>query len=184
MADGLSYYCLACNREKAREWYRAHVERAGRAFRARDDSPAGFKRCSTCREVLPESDFHSAPSQPRGRSTYCKACRSKREKAAHLRRKYGLSPGELEALLAAQGGLCAICRSRPAEHVDHDHVSGKVRGVLCFPCNVALGHLRDDVSLFKSAIDYLERTTWQSPDCTDGSPHPSRRRGPAASATS
>lgn len=184
LPDGLSYYCLDCNREKAREWYRTQVEKTGRTLRERDDSPPGFKRCSACRRVLPESDFHSAAGQPRGRATYCKGCRSELQKVAHLRQKYGLSPEELSALLLAQGDVCAICRVRPAEHVDHDHATGQVRGVLCFPCNVALGHLRDDVSLFKNAIDYLERTTWQSPDCTDGSPPPSRRQGPAASATS
>jgi hypothetical protein len=41
-------------------------------------------------------------------------------------------------------------------HVDHHHVTGKIRGVLCFTCNVALGQLKDDVTLFRKAIDYLE----------------------------
>ncbi|MBV8387310.1 MAG: endonuclease, partial [Acidimicrobiia bacterium] len=46
-------------------------------------------------------------------------------------------------MLSAQGGLCAICRSRSAVHVDHDHYSGRVRALLCFNCNGALGHMLD-----------------------------------------
>lgn len=75
----------------------------------------------------------------------------------HIKRMYGLTRSELDALIEVQGGLCAICESNPAVQVDHDHVTGKIRGVLCFTCNVALGQLKDDVALFRKAIDYLER---------------------------
>ena len=56
----------------------------------------------------------------------------------------------------AQGGLCAICRQAPAVHVDHDHATGTVRGLLCFPCNAAIGHLRDDPQIMRRAAAYLE----------------------------
>ncbi len=69
--------------------------------------------------------------------------------------KYGLSAAEVEAMLEAQGGVCAICRTAPAVHVDHDHATGKVRGMLCFNCNAALGHLRDDPMLFRRGLRYL-----------------------------
>jgi hypothetical protein len=58
-------------------------------------------------------------------------------------------------MFAAQDGLCAICREAPAEHVDHDHVSGRVRGLLCFNCNGALGQFRDRVDLMLRAVAYL-----------------------------
>ena len=57
----------------------------------------------------------------------------------------------------AQGGVCAICREAPAVHVDHDHATGEVRGMLCFPCNAAIGHLRDDPRVVRAAAAYLER---------------------------
>jgi hypothetical protein len=76
-------------------------------------------------------------------------------------RAYGLDEAELAAMIEVQDGLCAICQRRPAVHVDHDHAFDVVRGVLCFPCNAALGQLQDDPQLFRNAIDYLERTTWQ-----------------------
>ena len=64
-------------------------------------------------------------------------------------------------MLEAQGGLCAICRERPAEHVDHDHLTGKVRAMLCFCCNQALGNLRDRADLARAAAAYVEHHSWQ-----------------------
>ena len=64
-------------------------------------------------------------------------------------------------MLAAQGGVCAICHQpRPEErtlHVDHDHSTGAIRGLLCFTCNNALGDFRDSSELFHAAAGYLER---------------------------
>jgi hypothetical protein len=50
----------------------------------------------------------------------------------HLRRRYKIGQKEFDALLAEQGGVCAICGAPSPEHVDHDHVFGNVRGILCF----------------------------------------------------
>ena len=60
-------------------------------------------------------------------------------------------------MIEGQGGVCAICRSRPAAHVDHDHATGKVRGILCFGCNGGLGQFQDDVDRMTAAIEYVER---------------------------
>jgi hypothetical protein len=60
-------------------------------------------------------------------------------------------------MFAEQGGLCAICEEAPAEHVDHDHKTNRVRGLLCFNCNGALGQFRDRVELMSRAIAYLIR---------------------------
>lgn len=51
--------------------------------------------------------------------------------------------------------MCALCRERPARHIDHDHASGHVRGMLCFPCNAGLGQFRDRSDLLEAAIGYL-----------------------------
>lgn len=63
------------------------------------------------------------------------------------------------AMLAEQGGRCAICRSDDPRdqnwHVDHDHQFGHVRGLLCRPCNNALGCLLDSPALFRAALRYL-----------------------------
>jgi len=65
-------------------------------------------------------------------------------------------------LLAEQGGLCAVCRDpiglggKSGARVDHDHLTGRIRGILCNRCNVALGNFRDDPKILAAAIAYLE----------------------------
>ena len=75
----------------------------------------------------------------------------------HLKHRFGISEADVDAMLEAQGGLCALCREAPAVHVDHDHVTGKVRAILCEPCNGGLGLFKDDPNAIRRAIDYLER---------------------------
>src|SRR5690606_29139249 len=76
-----------------------------------------------------------------------------------LRQNYGLSVEEFEAKLAAQGGVCAICKGPPngkgRYHVDHCHKTGKVRGLLCHHCNLGIGNLKDDADLVLAAAAYL-----------------------------
>lgn len=79
----------------------------------------------------------------------------------YLRRQYGITEAEYQAILEHQGGVCAICQRPPKVgknlHVDHDHRSGVVRGLLCVVCNVDLLGRRDkDPSLFRRAAEYLE----------------------------
>lgn len=90
---------------------------------------------------------------------------SKRDRARHnsLRRYYGISLEYYNQILDAQGGVCLICGDPPRQRgrkfhleVDHDHVTGQVRGLLCNKCNTALGGMRDDVKLLRKAIFYLE----------------------------
>lgn len=73
-------------------------------------------------------------------------------------RTYGISDANYAALLSQQGGCCAICRQPPGERslaVDHDHLTGRIRGLLCGLCNTALGLLRDNPDLIDRASAYL-----------------------------
>lgn len=159
--DGLQHYCRPCYAARSKSSYEARRRAAGKRVRADVVVPEGMKYCNDCENVQPVDDFRENRHLKTGRSPYCRTCHAKRDAAHHLRKHYGLTPEEFEALVAAQRGSCAICETRPAVHVDHDHLTGSVRGVLCFPCNVALGHLKDDPLLFRKASAYLERTTWQ-----------------------
>lgn len=77
--------------------------------------------------------------------------------AANQRKhKYGLSPQEYYALVARQGGACAICRKIKPLCVDHCHLIGKVRGLLCRTCNSALGFWGDSPAVVRRALKYLE----------------------------
>ena len=156
--DGLAYYCKACFRRRGKEGYERRRLAAGHTLRRSVQVPEGMKRCSDCCELKPLDEFHKARGH--ARHPYCKPCRSARARASHLKRNYGLDEAALRALIDAQGGLCALCQERPAQHVDHDHITGAVRGVLCFNCNGGLGQFRDRPDGMRAAIDYLERTTW------------------------
>lgn len=76
--------------------------------------------------------------------------------------RYGITVEQYDAMLAAQNGVCAICFNATGEKkyrlsVDHDHTTGRVRGLLCGGCNVTLGHMKDDPQLLYQAMDYLRK---------------------------
>jgi len=89
--------------------------------------------------------------------------RSAQYRRDNLRRFYDLTPDQFAELLAGQGNCCAICRTdtpggRTGQfHVDHDHGTHEVRGLLCHHCNTALGLLKEDPGLLRKAIAYLQR---------------------------
>jgi hypothetical protein len=74
---------------------------------------------------------------------------------------YGITLAQFDSMLAAQNGVCAICRgtnlSGKRLHVDHDHKTGRFRGLLCFKCNGAIGLMADSPSQLRFAAEYLER---------------------------
>jgi hypothetical protein len=74
---------------------------------------------------------------------------------------YGISLEEFDALVTAQEGRCAICRTdtpggKGSWHVDHDHATNRIRGLLCHPCNLMLGHAQDDPARLRAAAAYLD----------------------------
>lgn len=78
-----------------------------------------------------------------------------------LLQKYGISSEEKIAMLASQGGQCATCDSRTPNHkngwsVDHCHATGKVRGILCHGCNIALGLTKDNPHVLRALANYIE----------------------------
>ena len=80
--------------------------------------------------------------------------------AGHLMKyRYGITRAEYDRLLSAQGGLCAACHRPPEKRcldVDHDHTTGRVRGLLCNPCNITLGRCREGGEWLRKLADYIE----------------------------
>lgn len=85
------------------------------------------------------------------------------KRKAHNIKRYGLTLEAFKILLEVQGDKCAICRkpfsSDRKTHVDHDHVSGRVRGLLCHGCNIGLGSFRDSPETLNLAADYLQKAS-------------------------
>jgi hypothetical protein len=145
------------------------------------------KTCTGCGIELPLDAFYrKSPNSAEGqrfRTEYgramqpCKECRKARSRELkerperkrqirswNLQSHYGISLDDYEALLAKQGGVCAICAKPPSSngprqkylHVDHDHSDGRVRGLLCANCNIGIGNLQDDPALLRKGAEYLE----------------------------
>jgi hypothetical protein len=147
--------------------HRAKLNAADRAYYAANGDKMRA-RMRTYRET------HKQQIKER-RSAYCQANRAainERARAARLARKqandpslrsaplnrlYGISVVEYDALLAKQGGVCAICRQHSKRRlcVDHCHLTGTVRGLLCDRCNLGLGYLKDDQASLVAALAYL-----------------------------
>jgi Recombination endonuclease VII len=77
-------------------------------------------------------------------------------------RRYGLTRADYDQMLAAQHGRCAVCRSKTPKgpgrwHIDHDHITGQVRGLLCNNCNRGIGYFSDDPEVIKAAARYVTR---------------------------
>lgn len=112
--------------------------------------PDGERWCAGCQSFVPL--FYTTGSR-------CKACASSAAHAGRVERVYGISSADYDALYKRQGGRCAICRNRSRTirfAVDHDHLTGAVRGLLCKRCNHdLLGGGHDDLTVLFAAIRYL-----------------------------
>ena len=112
--------------------------------------PEGERWCAGCQSFVPL--FYTSGSR-------CKACASKAAHAARVEKTYGIDADEYDRLLELQGGRCAICRNQSRTirlAVDHDHLTGKVRGLLCKRCNHdLLGGGHDSIEVLFRAISYL-----------------------------
>lgn len=119
---------------------------------------------SYCRECSVAKSAEWRAANP-GRLKELQAARPKRTTeerwAVMLWVNYRMKPDDYWVLHQRQGGLCAICvrpnlTKRGMLHVDHCHESGRVRGLLCNGCNLALGHMQDRADLLRRAVEYLE----------------------------
>ena len=129
--------------------------------------------CYTCKEEKPLSEYHKHSNRPRGHVTDCKACKAlyrkkyfkencdKENNRARVKawRGVGLSitMDEYQAACAQRKNACDICsRTDVTLNVDHNHTTGKVRGLLCGHCNRGLGLLQDNYKVVAQAAQYLK----------------------------
>ncbi len=115
-----------------------------------------MKQCSGCRRTLPSSSYSSNNARIDKLNNECKDCKWERE----TERRYGVSPQKYDEIYTSQGGRCALCDRHQTEFnrrlaVDHCHKTGKVRGLLCTGCNVAIGRLGDGPDGLRKALTYV-----------------------------
>lgn len=139
-----------------------------------------MKMCTVCKVAKPFEDFYDGYKAKKQRDvtnkkyphSRCKECDharvrvyhkdnkakvTKRQLISHRRRLYGLNEEEYNNMILSQNNLCAICNkpSNKTLHIDHDHVTGRVRGLLCSNCNLGIGLLEEDLIILNRAIEYL-----------------------------
>lgn len=117
------------------------------------------KRCGTCTAVKPAVDFHRQLLAPDGLQAVCKGCSKASQDAYALTRrckKVGITVDQYEALRERQGGMCGVCKRRPATDLDHCHATGKFRGLVCAACNRILGTVQDDATLLRRLAAYVD----------------------------
>lgn len=144
-SDGKTSRCKACLDEQTRE---------------RQQTPEGRVTHSQAQQRY----YAKLSTEQRARSNRAKTTEGRKRSRDYmflwnLRNRYGMTKDEYDDLLAVQANKCAICDSpftkRP--HIDHDHKTGEVRGLLCGDCNRGLGSFHDDRALLKKARAYLRR---------------------------
>jgi hypothetical protein len=141
-------------------------------------TPVPEKRCSMCEETKPAEKFYKSRVSRDGLAARCDECtktvtrqwaKANPEKTRqNLRnwhdrnrgRRYGLTPEQYAVELEKSGGVCGICRNPPTENhprlaVDHDHVTLKVRGMLCHACNLGIGVFKDDPERLMAAAEWV-----------------------------
>lgn len=173
---GVMRLCKACQRGNSAE------RRASAAAAEVDDPweshPTGEKTCTRCKVPKPVLEFGRDRSRGDGLTARCLVCQAvvgaewrannlerSREITRNAARRHrykalGITEDDWQAMFEAQGGVCAICKgTQPVENkrlaADHCHDSGKVRGLLCTACNVALGGFQDRIDLLEAAVAYL-----------------------------
>ncbi len=130
-----------------------------------------LKKCPKCKLSKPISEFSVDKHTKSGLTCYCKSCGhlyyitdyKKKGRNRHLIKKYKLTEEEYNKLYILQNGSCAICgtktpgRNRQYFNFDHNHITGKIRGLLCHNCNFALGLFNDNIKSLNNAIVYLNK---------------------------
>lgn len=140
---------------------------------------SGKKWCKGCQAYLPTDHFGKHASRRGGLDARCTACRramdtTPERKASnrdrYIQKKYGISASGLQSAMESQGGVCAICGGQYATSagrhggrllnhpsIDHCHKTGTFRALLCSACNTGIGMFKDDTTLLRKAIEYLEK---------------------------
>ncbi len=118
------------------------------------------KCCSKCKIVKPLYDFHCHPTSRKFSAAHCIECDQERHKESYIQHNHGITLKDYDKMLKRQNGKCKICGAktpggRGRFHIDHEHKTGKIRGLLCSSCNTGLGLFKDNSEILIVAAYYL-----------------------------
>ena len=164
---GFQYSCKECQANRMRN----KIRKIGIPRKTDTLVVGGQKKCSKCKQLKSVNCFGKHTQTLTGLNSQCKDCVNKHnrdmrprrkiyEKGWSLKYKYGISLDNYNTMKHSQGDKCKICQTPELECisglcVDHNHVTGEVRGLLCSRCNTALGSLQENIENIKSMLLYL-----------------------------
>lgn len=165
----LASWCRECTRARAEET----LARNRKKWSNEDPREVTQQKiCKDCKQLLDSSQFGIRRNASDGLHCRCKQCQSIRRRRKTLKntlKHFSMSDHDFQAAWAAQNGLCALCgtslhrRSSRGCHIDHCHVTGRFRGLLCGGCNTALGKLGDTPDALQRALDYVTTGCYTTP---------------------
>lgn len=124
---------------------------------------SGHRRCKSCYSLDQKKQrlIHGEKRREDDRVRTSRRPNPVRDREMALQRQYGMSAADYDHLLSSQLGVCAICGRKERVGgkrlaVDHDHESGRTRGLLCNSCNLGIGKFNDNPALLAAAVLYLE----------------------------
>lgn len=156
MRDGHRAECIACSRAVANKWRLDNLERHS------DKTREWHKNNPDRRRELDRRSYEKNKEKRRADSRRWAQENPEHRRDYHLRKKYGITLEQYTEMSARQAHRCAICHAKEKEGgrplaVDHDHLSGAIRGLLCGQCNRGIGSFGDDSERMGAAISYLGR---------------------------
>lgn len=154
--DGCANECKVCAGERVKKWREDNPDK----FKAAQQ--AHYAKTAEAQRQRAKQWHHVNKEKAKQSAAQWRAANAEKIKAKKRLDATGFTEAQFGEALRRQNGECAICRTGLSDlpprqvHADHDHNTGKPRGVLCHHCNVALGHLKDSEELLQAAIDYLQ----------------------------
>jgi hypothetical protein len=179
--DGRAADCKTCHNESVNKWRTKNKDKyneTNREYRASKREGRYVPQKKGARPKVVCLNGHDMAVTRRGRDgeSYCSACRNMKagdrkksdparfalyHRRSKIKKAYGITLIDFDALLEKQGGGCAICGKTEfngrGAYVDHDHETGMVRGILCVNCNTGMGMFKDSIENMRNAIMYLDR---------------------------
>jgi len=152
--DGLCNACKECRNAANIEYNRNNKDIRRESYSKYQRSKKGVEQS----KKYYQENKSSIKERVKGYHVENKVRIKEKRSETYLKKKYNITKKEYDNILKNQNGLCKICGSVPGKkklHVDHDHNTGKFRGLLCYQCNVGLGFFQDSVQTLKEAIKYL-----------------------------
>ncbi len=168
--SGIDFRCKPCRAEASRKWRADNIEKSRDNVKKWKEANPEWTKSYNKVYYAANADYHQARYEADKVNRNKKSIEWQRANPAKvknhkMRTKYGIDVAGYEAMVAAQGGLCMICKRPPAAMkdapgklcVDHNHSTGAVRGLLCDWCNKGIGYFKESPEIIARAIAYVEK---------------------------